>query len=67
LPILYAALAQGIAGGEFIGPAGFQEMRGYPTRVDSDEYSKDKEVAERLWKASEEMTTTYYLMRHLSA
>ncbi|MBC8154136.1 MAG: SDR family NAD(P)-dependent oxidoreductase [Bacteroidetes bacterium] len=61
LPVLYAALEQAIKGGEFIGPDGFQEMRGYPTRVDSDEYSKDKKVAERLWKASEEMTNSHYL------
>lgn len=61
LPVLYAALDKGIEGGEYIGPGGFQEMRGYPTRVDSDEYSKDRKVAERLWKASEEMTSTYYL------
>lgn len=61
LPILYAALDTAIKGGEFIGPDGFQEMRGYPTRVDSDEYSKDPNVAERLWKVTEEMTSCYYL------
>jgi NAD(P)-dependent dehydrogenase (short-subunit alcohol dehydrogenase family) len=61
LPVLYAALEKDIQGGEFIGPDGFQQMRGYPTRVDADEYSKDSEVAERLWKASEEMTEIYYL------
>jgi len=61
LPVLYAALAQDITGGEFIGPDGFQEMRGDPARVDSDEYSRDEGVAQRLWKASEEMTDVYYL------
>ena len=61
LPILYAALGKEVAGGEFIGPDGFQQIRGYPTSVDADEYSKNKEVAERLWKASEEMTDIYYL------
>lgn len=61
LPVLYAALANDIKGGEFIGPDGFQEMRGYPTRVDSDEYSKDEKVADRLWKVSEEMTSSHYL------
>ncbi len=61
LPVLYAALDRGVEGGEYIGPDGLQEMRGYPVRVDSDEYSKDKQVAERLWRASEEMTATYYL------
>ncbi len=61
LPVLYASLEKQIEGGEYIGPDGFQEMRGHPIRVDSDEYSKDKKVAGRLWKASEVMTTTYYL------
>ncbi len=61
LPVLYAALEKDIKGGEFIGPDGFQEIRGYPTRVNSDEYSEDKQVAQRLWKASEEMTNVYYL------
>lgn len=61
LSILYAALDKDIKGGEFIGPDGFQEMRGYPTRVDSDENSRDCEVADRLWKASEEMTNMHYL------
>jgi NAD(P)-dependent dehydrogenase (short-subunit alcohol dehydrogenase family) len=61
LPLLYAALEKDIQGGEFIGPDGFGEMRGYPTRVDSDEDSKDTTVARRLWKASQEMTHVYYL------
>ena len=61
LPVLYAALEQGVKGGEFIGPDGFKEMRGEPSRVDSDAYSKDQKVAERLWQASQEMTRVYYL------
>ncbi|MBC8155979.1 MAG: SDR family NAD(P)-dependent oxidoreductase [Bacteroidetes bacterium] len=61
LPVLYASLANDIKGGEFIGPDGFQEMRGYPTQVDSDDYSKDRDVAKRLWQATEKMTNTYYL------
>ncbi|CAA9249173.1 MAG: probable oxidoreductase/Short-chain dehydrogenase [uncultured Cytophagales bacterium] len=60
LPVLYAALAQDVKGGEFIGPDGFGEMRGDPARVDSDEYSKDANVARQLWQASEAMTGVYY-------
>lgn len=59
LPVLYAALATDIQGGEFIGPDGFQEMRGYPARVDSDEYSKDEKVAARLWTVSEDMINSH--------
>jgi hypothetical protein len=48
LPVLYAALEKNISGGEFIGPDGFRQMRGHPKRVDSDEDSKDRSIAERL-------------------
>lgn len=61
LPVLYAALENSLKGGEFIGPDGFQEMRGNPMIVDSDDYSKNTEIAERLWKASEDMTNESYL------
>ena len=54
LPGRAYALNEKLAGGEFIGPDGFQEMRGYPMVVDSDEDSKDPEIAERLWRLSEE-------------
>ena len=60
LPILYAALHKNLRGGEFIGPDGFQQMRGLPKIVDADEYSKNKEVAERLWKETEKMTNICY-------
>jgi NAD(P)-dependent dehydrogenase (short-subunit alcohol dehydrogenase family) len=61
LPVLFAALEEAIQGGEFIGPDGFQQMRGFPARVDADEYSKDAAIARRLWRATEEMTRVYYL------
>ncbi len=60
LPILYAALQNELTGGEYIGPDGFQEMRGYPTIVDSDEATKDKEIASRLWSVAEEATGVHY-------
>ncbi|MBD0256549.1 MAG: SDR family NAD(P)-dependent oxidoreductase, partial [Cytophagales bacterium] len=60
LPVLYAALGKEVQGGQFIGPDGFQQMRGNPTHVEADDYSRNEEIAERLWKASEEMTHVYY-------
>ena len=60
LPILYAALQKELKGGEYIGPNGFQEMRGNPAIVDSDEATKDKEIANKLWKAAEEITGVHY-------
>lgn len=61
LPVLYAALGDDVRGGEFIGPDGFQQMRGNPIRVDADEYSRDRTVSHSLWKASQEMTKVFYL------
>ncbi|AYA36994.1 SDR family NAD(P)-dependent oxidoreductase [Hymenobacter oligotrophus] len=60
-PVLYAALADNLGGGEFIGPAGFRQMRGYPTQVDSDASSQDPRVGRQLWQVSEELTQTRYL------
>ncbi|MFC4210951.1 oxidoreductase [Pedobacter lithocola] len=61
LPVLYAALHNSLKGGEFIGPDGFQQMRGKPIIIDADEYSNNKDVAKRLWNESEKMTGVYYL------
>ena len=64
LPILYAALDKYLKGGEFIGPDGFQQLRGYPKIVTADEYSNNKEVAKRLWNESEKMTNVFYLTNY---
>ena len=53
LPTLYACAAE-LEGGEFIGPDGFKQMRGYPTEVEPDERAEDKELRERLWEFSED-------------
>jgi NAD(P)-dependent dehydrogenase (short-subunit alcohol dehydrogenase family) len=55
LPTLYAATAD-IAGGSFIGPDGFQEMRGGPKVVKPTRAARDPETARRLWEVSEELT-----------
>ncbi len=60
LPILYAALKKELKGGEYIGPDGFQEMRGNPTIVDSDDSTKDREIAKKLWMVAEEITGVRY-------
>jgi NAD(P)-dependent dehydrogenase (short-subunit alcohol dehydrogenase family) len=56
LPVLYAAAAPGLEGGTYIGPDGFGEMRGYPTRVSPSGIARDEERARRLWEVSEELT-----------
>jgi NAD(P)-dependent dehydrogenase (short-subunit alcohol dehydrogenase family) len=55
LPILYGATAD-IEGGEYIGPGGFMNMRGYPEVQEPNESARDEETARRLWEVSEELT-----------
>nr|WP_294894622.1 oxidoreductase [uncultured Pedobacter sp.] len=59
-PVLYAALSKDLKGGEYIGPRGFNEWRGEPKVVDSNEASKNKQNASRLWELSEELTGVKY-------
>ena len=60
LPTLYAATAPDVQGGDFVGPSGLMEMRGYPQKVEAKESAYDEEVAQRLWGLSEEMTGVQY-------
>ena len=60
LPQLYAATAGDVTGGDFFGPDGLGEMRGYPKRVQPVSSATDPETAERLWKVSEELTGVSY-------
>ena len=60
LPTLYAAVAPDVRGGEYFGPDGFMEMRGYPTKVGSNQRSHDEAVAKRLWQVSEDLTHVQY-------
>ena len=56
LPTLRAAFDQNATGGEYFGPNGFMEMRGFPVEVDSKDLAQDEEIAEKLWNVSEELT-----------
>jgi NAD(P)-dependent dehydrogenase (short-subunit alcohol dehydrogenase family) len=60
LPTLYAATAPDVWGGEYFGPGGLMEMRGYPRKVRSNARSYDEAVARRLWKVSEDLTHVSY-------
>lgn len=55
LPTLFAA-TQDLPGGSYVGPGGFQEMRGHPTLVGRSMAASDTETARRLWRLSEELT-----------
>ncbi|MEH2434623.1 MAG: SDR family NAD(P)-dependent oxidoreductase [Nostoc sp.] len=56
LPTLRAAIEADLKGGEFFGPNGFMTMRGYPIKAETNELSKDKAIAKKLWVVSEKLT-----------
>jgi hypothetical protein len=60
LPMVYAATAPQVRGGEYYGPDGFGEMWGTPKRVSSNGRSHDAAAAAKLWALSEELTRVQY-------
>jgi NAD(P)-dependent dehydrogenase (short-subunit alcohol dehydrogenase family) len=60
LPMLYAATADDVTGGDYVGPGGFMDMRGYPETQRSSARSYDETTADRLWSVSEELTGVAY-------
>jgi NAD(P)-dependent dehydrogenase (short-subunit alcohol dehydrogenase family) len=56
LPTLRAATDPGVLGGQYFGPDGFAEQRGYATLVSSNRASHDVAAQQRLWTVSEELT-----------
>ncbi len=61
LPTLYAATAPEVESGDYFGPEGFMEMKGYPKKVDSVHLSHDATIADKLWQTSESLTGVRYL------
>ncbi|MEP6625301.1 MAG: oxidoreductase [Acidimicrobiia bacterium] len=60
LPTLRAAVDPAVVGGQYYGPDGFMQQRGYPKLVDSTKRSHDADVASRLWSTSAALTGVYY-------
>ena len=60
LPTLMAAIAPNVQGGDYFGPDGFWEMRGYPKKVQSNDRSHDEAVAAQLWQVSEALVNVTY-------
>ena len=60
LPTLRAATDPGVLGGQYYGPDGFAEQRGYPKIVASSAASHDTAAQRRLWAVSEELTGVTY-------
>lgn len=60
LPTLRAATDGAAHSGDYFGPDGWQEWRGYPTKVESNKLSHDKNIAAKLWEVSENLTGIKY-------
>jgi NAD(P)-dependent dehydrogenase (short-subunit alcohol dehydrogenase family) len=60
-PIVHAARADGVSGGDYYGPGGLLEIRGETGRARIAPLAKDVEIGRRLWTSSESMTGVHYL------
>jgi len=60
LATLRAATDPAVQGGQYYGPDGFKELRGYPVLVNSSPQSHDTALQARLWSVSEELTGVTY-------
>jgi NAD(P)-dependent dehydrogenase (short-subunit alcohol dehydrogenase family) len=60
LPTLRAATDPAVLGGQYYGPDGIGQTRGYPKIVGSSKKSHDAEKQKRLWAVSEELTGVVY-------
>ena len=61
LPSLYAATMPDVQGADYIGPDGFQQLKGYPKKVGCRKIARDPEIGARLWQLSEKLTGVSYL------
>ena len=61
LPTLRAAVDPAVKGGDYYGPDGFKEQRGYPVLVQSSDACYNLADAQRLWEVSEELTGVSFL------
>jgi NAD(P)-dependent dehydrogenase (short-subunit alcohol dehydrogenase family) len=60
LPTLRAATDPAARGGEYYGPDGWLELKGYPHRVSSSARSHDERAQHALWQESEQRTGVRY-------
>jgi NAD(P)-dependent dehydrogenase (short-subunit alcohol dehydrogenase family) len=60
LPTVRAATDPSAQGGQYYGPNGLGEQRGYPKVVKSSKQSHDEAIQRRLWTVSEELTGVTY-------
>ena len=65
LPQIRASVDPYVKGGEYYGPNGFGEVKGYPVKVESNKASHNKADAHRLWEVSEELTEIIFDFENL--
>jgi NAD(P)-dependent dehydrogenase (short-subunit alcohol dehydrogenase family) len=56
LPALYAATMPDAESGDYWGPGGLAEMRGYPAKCKTAAWAQDADTAAKLWAMSERLT-----------
>ncbi len=61
LPEIRAATDPAVKGGDYYGPGGWMEIKGYPVKVKASRAARNERDAEQLWKLSEEITGVTYL------
>jgi NAD(P)-dependent dehydrogenase (short-subunit alcohol dehydrogenase family) len=60
LPVLRAATDTSARGGEYYGPGGWHEERGYPRLTEPSALARDEDAQRRLWHESERLTGVSY-------
>jgi NAD(P)-dependent dehydrogenase (short-subunit alcohol dehydrogenase family) len=60
LPTLYAAVHPEVRGGEYVGPDGLGEWKGYPKKTRPQPHAEDEVAARQLWTLSEQLTGVPY-------
>ncbi|MEQ1438498.1 oxidoreductase [Fontimonas sp. SYSU GA230001] len=61
LPTLYAATAPDVQSGDYIGPDGWRQLRGFPRKVGCRPAARDATAGARLWALSEDLTGVRFL------
>ncbi len=61
LPEIRASVDPEVKGGEYYGPDGFAENKGYPVKVTSNKVSHSMEDAKKLWELSGKITNVQFL------
>lgn len=61
LPTLRAAAAPDAQGGDYFGPDGLFQLRGFPVKVRSKAFARDPQAGRKLWELSQQLTGVSYL------